>query len=211
VRCSSATGTRPCCSPKSWTWTRRRSGSVFCDGDVGYDTLVIAAGADNFYFGHDEWRAYAPGLKSIEEALDMRRRVLLAFEAAEREDDPEARHAWLTFVVVGGGPTGVELAGALAEIARHTLRGEFRRLDPSQARIIHGRGCRPGAAAVRARAVRARERRAEDSRRRRSYRAMVRGIDASGVTVAAQGHEEHIDRAHGLVGCGRCGPLRSRA
>lgn len=104
--------------------------------DVAYDTLVVATGARHAYFGRDEWEAYAPGLKSIEDALAIRRRILSAFEAAELEDDPLLRRAWLTFVVVGAGPTGVELAGQLAEIAHDTLRGDFRSMDPRQAQII---------------------------------------------------------------------------
>ena len=106
------------------------------DGDVPYDSLIIAAGARHHYFGHPEWEANAPGLKSIEDATSMRRRIFSAFEAAEREDNPNKCAAHLTFVVVGGGPTGVELAGALAEIARHTLPREFRRIDTSSARIL---------------------------------------------------------------------------
>jgi NADH:ubiquinone reductase (H+-translocating) len=109
---------------------------LLADGELAYDRLVIAAGATHSYFGHDEWEALAPGLKSLEDALEIRRRALLAFEAAEREDDAERRRSWLTFVVVGGGPTGVEMAGALAEIARHTLVREFRRIDPRTARVI---------------------------------------------------------------------------
>jgi NADH dehydrogenase len=109
---------------------------VLKDGAIGYDYLVVAAGATHSYFGHDDWEAFAPGLKSIEDALEIRRRALLAFEAAEREDDPARRRAWLTFVVVGGGPTGVEMAGAFAEIARHSLSREFRRIDPHTARVI---------------------------------------------------------------------------
>lgn len=105
-------------------------------GDVAYDFLVLAAGAVDSYFGHDEWRAFAPGLKTVEDALEMRRRILLAFERAEWEKDPEARGSWLTFVVVGGGPTGVELAGALAEISRHALASDFRDIDPARARVI---------------------------------------------------------------------------
>jgi len=105
-------------------------------GDLPYDFLVLAAGADDSYFGHDEWRAFAPGLKTVEDALEMRRRILLAYERAEWEKDAQARRAWLTFVVVGGGPTGVELAGALAEIARHALVADFRDIDPAQARVI---------------------------------------------------------------------------
>lgn len=100
-----------------------------------YDTLVLAAGADAFYFGNDEFIPNAPNLKSMEDALDIRRRVLRAFEMAELESDPESVQAWLTFVIVGAGPTGVEMAGALAEIARHTLAHEFRHIAPQTARI----------------------------------------------------------------------------
>jgi NADH dehydrogenase len=105
-------------------------------GDLGYDYLVLAAGATHSYFGHAEWEAHAPGLKTLEDALEIRRRALLAFEKAEREEDPVARRAWLTFVVVGAGPTGVEMAGAFAEIARHSLARDFRRIDPRAARVI---------------------------------------------------------------------------
>jgi NADH dehydrogenase len=105
-------------------------------GRVPFDYLVVATGATHSYFGHDEWSALAPGLKNIEDALEIRRRVLFAFEAAEREAEAEARAGWLTFVVVGGGPTGVELAGALTEIARHALAKDFRHIDPTQARVI---------------------------------------------------------------------------
>jgi NADH dehydrogenase len=105
-------------------------------GELPYDTLVVAAGAHNHYFGHPEWERIAPGLKTVEDATTMRRRILLAFEEAERATDPAARQALLTFVVVGGGPTGVELAGALAEVAHHTLRGNFRAIDPASARIL---------------------------------------------------------------------------
>jgi NADH dehydrogenase len=109
---------------------------VLDEGALGYDFLVLAAGATHSYFGHDEWQRHAPGLKTIEDALDIRRRILLAFEEAEREDDPDRRREWLTFVVIGAGPTGVELAGAVAEIARHTLAGEFRRIDPRASRVV---------------------------------------------------------------------------
>jgi NADH:ubiquinone reductase (H+-translocating) len=109
----------------------------FDDGArVAYDTLVLATGSTHSYFGHDEWARHAPGLKTLDDALEIRRRILLAFERAERETDPARRAAWLTFVVVGGGATGVELAGTLAEIARHTLPGEFRRFDPRSARVM---------------------------------------------------------------------------
>jgi NADH dehydrogenase len=103
---------------------------------IGYDKLIVATGTTHSYFGHDDWAPFAPGLKTLADALEIRRRVLLAFEFAERESDPARRAAWLTFVVIGGGATGVELAGTFAEIARHTLRGEFRRIDPHSARVM---------------------------------------------------------------------------
>src|SRR5262245_57572006 len=103
---------------------------------VPYDYLIVASGSINHYFGHDDWAPVAPGLKTLEEALDIRARILLAFERAERESDAARRSACLTFVVIGGGATGVELAGTLAEIARHTLKGEFRRVDPTKARVV---------------------------------------------------------------------------
>jgi NADH dehydrogenase len=101
-----------------------------------YDTLILATGVSHHYFGNDDWEPSAPGLKTVEDALEMRRRIFLAFEAAERESDPEKRKAWLTFVVVGGGPTGVELAGALAELAYGTLKDDFRSIDTSEAQVI---------------------------------------------------------------------------
>jgi len=109
---------------------------VLAEGTLSYDFLIVAAGATDHYFGHDEWASHAPGLKSIDDALEIRSRVLLAFEAAERESDEARRADWLTFVVIGGGPTGVELAGALSEIARYTLARDFRRFDPRQARVL---------------------------------------------------------------------------
>lgn len=114
----------------------RRSVSL-ADGQVlGYDFLIVAAGATHSYFGHDEWAAHAPGLKTLEDAFRLRARVLKAFEQAELEPDPARQAAHLSFVVIGGGPTGVEMAGTLAEIAHHTLRDEFRRIDPSKARVL---------------------------------------------------------------------------
>jgi len=106
------------------------------DGEVPYDTLILAAGSGNNYFGHRGWEERAPGLKTVEDATEIRRRILLAFETAERETQPEKIEACLTFVIVGSGPTGVELAGALAEIARDTLRNDFRSIDPRKARIF---------------------------------------------------------------------------
>lgn len=140
-------------SPLRWVLRRRRNVRVWlaevigidatarqvqlADGStVEYDTLILASGAGNDYFGHDGWARMAPSLKTIEDAIEIRRRVLLAFEAAEREPDPDTRRAWLTFVVVGGGPTGVELAGAVSELARDTLRHDFRSIDPRATKIL---------------------------------------------------------------------------
>ncbi len=110
---------------------------VLTDGaDSTYDYLIVATGARHSYFGHDEWEVLAPGLKSIEDAVTIRQRVLLAFEKAEREPDPVRRQALLTFVVVGGGPTGVEMAGAVAELRRYALRRDFRRIDPTDATVL---------------------------------------------------------------------------
>ncbi len=110
---------------------------VLCDGDtIGFDTLLLATGAAHAYFGQDDWAVHAPGLKTLDDALSIRRRILSAFEHAEAESDPDTRRAYLTFAIVGGGPTGAELAGTLAEIARHTLHNEFRRIDPREARVL---------------------------------------------------------------------------
>jgi NADH dehydrogenase len=106
------------------------------DLEFDYDYLILATGARHSYFGHDDWEKLAPGLKSLEDAIELRRRILLAFEYAEKTDDEAARKAAMTFVVIGGGPTGVEMAGAIAEISRHTLAKDFRHIDPSQARVI---------------------------------------------------------------------------
>ncbi len=140
-------------SPIRWILRRQKNVDVLLDEVVridpaakvlhlrdgaqfAYDYLILAAGATHAYFGHDDWRAYAPGLKTLEDALDIRRRVLTAFESVERDSVLEHRQAHLTFVIVGGGPTGVELAGALAEIAKQTLAQDFRHFDPRAARII---------------------------------------------------------------------------
>jgi len=104
--------------------------------ELDYDFLILATGARHSYFGHDDWEKLAPGLKSLEDAIEVRRRLLMAFEYAERITDEAARKAAMTFVIIGGGPTGVEMAGAIAEIARHTLAKDFRHIDPSQARVI---------------------------------------------------------------------------
>ena len=105
------------------------------DGEVAYDYLILATGSTHSYFGHDQWSEAAPGLKTVEDAIEIRRRVLVAYEAAEREVDDSEVRGWLTFVIVGAGPTGVEMAGALAEISRRVLERDFRRIDPGRARI----------------------------------------------------------------------------
>jgi NADH:quinone reductase (non-electrogenic) len=106
------------------------------DMEIGYDFLILSTGARHSYFGHNEWEKLAPGLKSLEDAIELRRRLLMAFEYAEKITDEAARKAAMTFVIIGGGPTGVEMAGAIAEISRHTLAKDFRHIDPSQARVI---------------------------------------------------------------------------
>jgi NADH dehydrogenase len=151
-----------------------------------YDYLVVAAGAGHAYFGHDEWGRVAPGLKTLEDALAMRARILTAFERAEAATDPAERAAWLTFVIVGGGSTGVELAGTLAEIARHTLRREFRHFDPTAARVLlveAGARVLPGfAALLSAAAQRQLERLGVTVRTGEA----ITSIDAKGVGLAAE-------------------------
>src|SRR3954471_13848975 len=114
----------------------RREVAVASGEPLVYDSLIVAAGSRHHYFGHPEWEAHAPGLKTIEDATTMRRRILSAFEQAELEPDEVRKQALLTFVVVGGGPTGVELAGAVGEMAHHTLRGNFRRINPAAAKVL---------------------------------------------------------------------------
>lgn len=151
-------------------------------GAVPFDALIIASGATHAYFGHDEWRHAAPGLKTLEDGLDIRRRVLLAFERAERETDPNARRRLLTFVIVGGGPTGVELAGALTELARN-MRRDFRTVDPRDARIIlleAGPHILPSfVARLRESATRALQRLGAEVR----TGSLVTGIDEQGVSI----------------------------
>src|ERR671937_326994 len=106
------------------------------DGELDYDYLIVATGARHSYFGHPEWEKLAPGLKSLEDAIEIRRRILMAFEHAEKITDEAGRRAAMNFVIIGGGPTGVEMAGAIAEISRYTMAKDFRHIDPSQARVI---------------------------------------------------------------------------
>jgi NADH dehydrogenase len=160
---------------------------LLLDGvELPYDYLVIATGARDSYFGHDDWAEWAPSLKSLDDALEIRRRIFLAFEAAERTQDPVARATWLTFVIVGAGPTGVELAGALAEIAHHSLRGEFRRFDPRIARVVLLEGLPrvlPTYEEVLSRKAEQRLRRLGIEVRTSSR---VTGVDAGGVTIAGE-------------------------
>jgi NADH dehydrogenase len=170
---------------------------------IPYDYLVLAAGSAHAYFGHPEWEPRAPGLKTLDDALEMRRRMLLAFEAAEREVDPEKQRRLLTFVIVGGGPTGVELAGALAEIARQSLVRDFRRIHPESARIILVEGSpyvlATFADPLREAAKRSLERLGVDVR----TGMVVTGVDEDGVTVQAQGQPPaHIAAATVLWGAG---------
>lgn len=109
---------------------------VLKDSVLSYDSLIMATGVSHHYFGNDQWKGVAPGLKTVEDALEMRRRIFNAFEMAEKETDPERRQAWMTFVIVGGGPTGVELAGAIAELAKQTLKEDFRNIDTTQAKVL---------------------------------------------------------------------------
>ena len=154
---------------------------------IPYDTLILATGATHSYFGHPEWSNLAPGLKTIEDALEIRKRIFFAFEAAEREQDESLRAPWLTFVVVGGGPTGVELAGTLGEISRQTLRHDFRHIDPSESRILLLEGS-PSILGtyvpeLREKAKRQLERLGVEVR----TNARVVGIDHAGVTLAPEG------------------------
>jgi NADH dehydrogenase len=165
---------------------------IMRDGEVSYDTLVVATGATHHYFGNDQWEALAPGLKTIENATEIRSRLLLAFERAEREQNAEERRAWLNFVIVGGGPTGVELAGALGEIANDTLRHDFRHINPREAAIMLVEG-EPRVLPTFPEDLSAKAERqliALGVRTRTSAR--VTQIDASGVTVTMNGREEHI-------------------
>jgi NADH:ubiquinone reductase (H+-translocating) len=161
-------------------------------GEISYDYLIVCAGAAHAYFGHPEWEPRAPGLKTLDDALEIRRRVLLAFEAAERETDSAARERLLTFVIVGGGPTGVELAGALAEIAHRTLRRDFRRIRPESARIVllEGSPFLLGAFPEKLREAA----RASLSRLRVDVKTgcVVTSVGADGVTWKSAGGQEHV-------------------
>jgi len=159
---------------------------------IPYDSLVVASGSRHHYFGHDEWEKAAPGLKTVEDATAMRRRILLAFEQAERAPSPEERAAWLTFVLVGGGPTGVELAGAIGELAHWTFRGNFRAIEPERARILLVEGNDRVLPAyppdLSQKAVRSLERLGAEV----WTSALVTDVRPDGVTVRRDGNEERV-------------------
>ena len=165
---------------------------ILRDGEVPYDTLIVATGATHHYFGNPQWEAVAPGLKTIENATEIRSRLLLAFERAEREKDSDQRRAWLNFVIVGGGPTGVELAGALGEIANDTLRRDFRHIDPREAAILLVEGeprvlpTFPPDLSTKA------ERQLIALGVRSLTNAHVTAIDANSVTIDSRGRQERI-------------------
>ena len=165
---------------------------VLREHKLPYDTLVLAAGAGNHYFGHDQWQPDAPGLKSIEDATEIRSRILRAFEAAEMETDPDARRACLTFVLIGGGPTGVELAGALGEIANDTLRHDFRHINPAEAHILLLEGGDRILSAFPPQLSEAAERSLIRLGVRTRTKALVTGIDADGVTILCDGATQRI-------------------
>src|SRR5258707_257218 len=166
-----------------------------------YDSLVIAIGSQTSYFGHDAWKEWAPGLKSIDEAVNVRHKILYAFEVAERISDPVQRQAWLTFVIVGAGPTGVELSGAIGEIARQTLRHDFRSIHPDEARIILLDGAPrvlmpfPEDLALKAR--RSLERLGVEIQ----TGSVVKDVDRDGLTVEGGGHSTRI-AAHTVIWAG---------
>ena len=166
---------------------------ILADGEVEYDTLIVAAGSGTSYFGHEEWAKLAPGLKTIEEATEIRRRIFLAFEEAERETEESRRREWLTFVVVGAGPTGVELAGALGEIANDTLRHDFRSIRPEEARILlldgSGRVLPPFPAELSAKA----EKQLIRIGVRPRNNVMVVGVDERGVEIKSAKGRERIE------------------
>ena len=171
---------------------RARHVSLGDGSTMPYDRLVVATGARHAYFGHDEWERLAPGLKTIEDALEIRRRILLAFETAERERDPERRRALQTFVVVGGGPTGVELAGAIGEIAFHGVLGAFRRTRPRDTRILLVEGLDRILPSYRPELSASAERALQRLGVTCLTRGMVTAIDEEGVTVRREGGEERI-------------------
>ena len=172
---------------------------ALADGEIEFDYLVVAAGLTHSYFGNSAWAEHAPGLKTLDDALEIRRRILLAFERAERERDAAQREAWLTFVVIGGGPTGVELAGTLAEIARHTLTDEFRAIDPATAKVLLLEGgsriLNTYPEVLSAKAVRQLQKLGVEVR----CRALVSSVDQAGVTVTTHPGDSKRISAHTVL------------
>jgi NADH dehydrogenase len=181
---------------------------ILDDGELPYDTLIVETGVHDDYFGNDGWEALAPGLKTVEDATRIRGRILGSFEAAERSDDPAERERLMTFVIVGGGPTGVELAGAIGELARFTLRRDFRRIDPSGARVLLVEGAerilptyRPRMSAAAVRSLKRLGVRVEAGTR-------VSGIESSGVTLERDGASRSVGAATVLWAAGvRASPM----
>jgi NADH dehydrogenase len=165
---------------------------VLDDGELTYDFLVVATGATHSYFGRDDWAHAAPWLKSIEDALEIRRRIFLAYEAAEREADPAAQREWLTFAVVGAGPTGVELAGALGEIGLHTLAHDFRNIDPTEVRVVLFEGRDRVLGTYPEKLSRAAQKALETRHVDVRLNSRVIAIDDRGVTVKTEQGEERI-------------------
>jgi NADH:ubiquinone reductase (H+-translocating) len=165
---------------------------ILSDGVVDYDTLIVATGSTHQYFGHDEWEQFAPGLKNLDDATAMRGRILLAFEAAERERDPEKLRAWMTFVIVGAGPTGAELAGALGEIAHDTLKHDFRDIDPATSRIVLVEGTDRALPSYPPKLSEAARKMLERLGVTVRTGAMVTNITAEGVTIKEGDHTETI-------------------
>jgi NADH dehydrogenase len=175
---------------------------LLADGaSLEYDALIIAVGSQTSYFGHDAWKEWAPGLKSIDEAVNVRHKILYAFEVAERIPDPVQRQAWLTFVIVGAGPTGVELAGAIGEIARQTLRHEFRSIHPDEARIILLDGLprvlMPFPEDLAQKALRSLEQLGVEVQ----TGMMVKDVDRDGLSIEGGGHSSRIE-AHTVIWAG---------
>ncbi|MBA3540821.1 MAG: NAD(P)/FAD-dependent oxidoreductase [Deltaproteobacteria bacterium] len=165
---------------------------ILDDGELHYDFLVVATGATHSYFGRDDWEQYAPGLKTVEDALEIRRRVFLAYEAAERDSEAATQREWLTFAVVGGGPTGVELAGSLGEIGLHTLANDFRTIDPTQVRVLLLEGRDRVLGAYPPKLSEAAKQSLETRQVEVRLNSKVVGIDAGGITVESNGKTERI-------------------
>ncbi len=165
---------------------------IFRDGEITYDTLIVATGSNHHYFGHDNWAQLAPGLKTVEDALEMRRRILLSFEAAERETDARKQQEWMTFLIIGAGPTGVELAGTIGELTRTTLKDDFRNIDTEKAKIILVEGLNHVLPTYPADL----SEKAEESLKKLGVNiklnTMVTNIDSTGATIRRNGDSEMI-------------------